>query len=156
MKNLFTILLLGCTVFALTANNAHAQKKFLNAAEVSSLFTDKTMKVRDENRGSKRKNPETYSAYSSEMGGMLAKFDNGSRKTWSWSVDDEGELCIRRTARRHSSGLTCGFIYKENNGVYKMYNAKHAYKQNGKMVEGKHIELIATFSSFKKGNVLKK
>ncbi len=169
MKNFFFILVICCSILTVAADKSFSsdkaytqkgiaktfsQKKVLNAAEVSQLFVDKTMNVLSEKTDKDTGKHVTYKAYVSEMGALPVVFESGARETRTWSVKDDGALCIRRTMKRHTGGVICGYIVPEGNGVYKMYEAKHVYEKSGRVVGGKHIKQLLTFSSFKKGNTL--
>ncbi len=154
MKNLFFILIICCSFISFPADKSYAQKKVLNAAEVSRLFVDKTMNVLGENVDKKTGEQWKYKAYASEMGGLLVIFESGARQTRSWSVSDDGAFCIGTVMGRSTGGATCGYIVPQGNGVYKMYKARHVYEKDGRVVGAKQTKLLVTFSNFKKGNSL--
>jgi hypothetical protein len=154
MKNFFFILVICCSIISFSADSSNAQKKVLNASEVSRLFVDKTMNVVGENIDKKSGKPWKYRAYTSEMGGLLVIFESGARQNRTWSVRDDGSFCIGRDMGRRTGGATCGYIVPEGNGVYKMYKAKHVWERDGRVVGGKQIKLLVTFSNLKQGNSL--
>ncbi len=154
MKNFFFILVICCAVLSFSADKSCAQKKVLNAAEVSQLFVDKTMYVVGEERDKKTGDNWKYKAYTSEMGGLLVIFESGARQNRTWSVQDDGAFCIGRDMGRLTGGATCGYIVPEGNGVYKMYKAKHVWEKNGRVIGGQQIKLLVTFSNMTKGNNL--
>lgn len=154
MKHFFFILVICCAIISFHSDNVYAQKKVLNASEVSQLFVNKSMNIvgmeKDKNTGK----PRTAKAYASEMGGLLVVWDSGGRQTRSWSVSDDGAFCIGKAMGRRTGGMSCGYVVPEGNGVYKMYKAKHVYTKDGRVVGGKQVKLMMTFSNLQKGNTL--
>ncbi len=170
MKNFFFILVICCSILTVTAEKSFSshkaytqkgiartfsQKKILNAAEVSRLFNDKTVNVLSEKTEKKTRKHVKYRAYFSEMGTLLVVFENGAREPRTWSVKADGALCLRRIKRIHGGGgLFCGYVVPEGKGIYKMYKAKHVNVKDGRVIGGRHIKQLVTFSNFKKGNTL--
>lgn len=85
---------------------------------------------------------------------MPVVFESGARETRTWSIKADGALRIRKSMGRHRRSAICGYIVPEGNGVYKMYKVKHVYEKNGRVVGGKHIKQLLTFSNLRKGNQL--
>ncbi len=131
-----------------------SQQGVLNASEVSQLLIGKTMNVLSEKTDKDTGKHMKYKAYVSELGAWLVVFESGARETRTWSVKDDGALCTKRTMGRHTNLVNCGYIVPKGNGVYKMYEVKHVYKKNGRVVGGKHVKQLVTFFNFKKGNRL--
>lgn len=154
MKNFLFILILCCSIISFSAGRIYAQKRVLNASEVSELFVDKTMNVVGEDTDKRTGEHWKYRAYTSPMGGLLVVFESGARQTRTWSVRDDGAFCIGKVMGRRTGGATCGYIVPQANGVYRMYKAKHVYEKDGRVVGGKQIKLLVTFSNLKKGNNL--
>ncbi|MBL4901890.1 MAG: hypothetical protein JKY62_04505 [Desulfocapsa sp.] len=169
MRNLFFILVICSTVLAVTAaksfssDKAYTQKgiartfsqnKVLNASEVAELFADKTMNVISEKTAKDTGTHVQYKAYFSDMGLILVVFGSGARETRMWSVKEDGALCIKRNMGRHTGGVTCGYIVPTGNGEYKMYKAKRVSTKKNRVIGGKQIRQLSTFSNFKKGNTL--
>lgn len=169
MKNFFFILVICFSILTVTADKSFSsdkaymqkgiartfsQKRVLNASEVSQLFVGKTMNVLSEKTNKKTRKHLKYKAYVSELGALPVVFESGARESRIWSVKADGALCIKRSIGRHRGGVICGYIVPEGNGVYKMYKAKHVYEKNGRVVGGRHIKQLLTFSNFKNGNTL--
>ncbi len=153
-EELFFLLVICCTVISFSADKSYAQKIVLNAAEVSQLFVNKTMNVVGDKTDKRTGDNWKYKAYTSEMGGLLVIFESGARQNRTWSVQDDGAFCIGRDMGRRTGGSTCGYIVPEGNGVYKMYKAKHVWERDGRVVGGKQIKLLVTFSNLQEGNKL--
>jgi len=169
MKKFFFILLISCSIFTVAAEKSFSsdkaytqkgvastfsRKTILNATEVSRLFNDRTVTVLSEKTEKNTGKHLKYKAYFSGMGALLVVFENGAREPRTWSVKADGALCLRRTQRTHRGGVSCGYIVSEGNGVYKMYKVKHVKIKGGRVVGGRNIKQLLTFSKFKKGRTI--
>ena len=169
MRNFFFILVISCFIFTVAVDKSFSsdkaytqkgiaktfsQKRVLTASEVSTLFIDRTMNVLSEKTDKKTREHLKFKAYVSEMGAMPVVFESGARETRTWSIKADGAFCLRKTKGRHTGSVICGYIVPDGDGVYKMYKAKHVYEKNGRVVGGRHIEQLLTFSNLNKGNTL--
>jgi hypothetical protein len=156
MRKYFFILLVCCAGFIFSVDSGYAEKKALNAAEVAQLFSNTTFNVVSENKDKETKELKTSRVYSSEMGGLRVVFDSGAIENRSWSVTDEGALCLsrRQGSRRGGRGDLCGYLVTEDNATYWLYKAKFVDHVDGRAVKAKSKKLLMTFSNFKQGNAL--
>lgn len=152
MKNLICTFITCCLILSVCVATGYAQKRALDASEVSQLFLGNSVDIVGENIDKRTGEPWKYRAYASDLGVLLVVFESGARQTRSWSVSEDGAFCFGKPLERHKGGTTCGYIVPQEGGVYKMYKAKHLYHKDGKVVGGKQVKLLVTFSNFQKGN----
>jgi len=140
MKCLYRILVL--TLLTLTAWGCAPASKpdvdvvlpagTLNAAEVTALFSDKT--VESVVVGSGRVSTTYY-----DPNGQVRQLQNGQQRVGTWQVREDGRMCLDM----EDGGDKCRIIVKEGD-TYRKYIVK---------LSGKHQHVI-DYRSFRNGNPL--
>jgi len=124
---LFIILIGGCASMAVPLPPGT-----LNAAEVTALFSGKTVESRLDETG---RISLTY--YNPD--GRLHQLQEGRIRNGSWRVKDNGRICLQMEQKSER----CRIIVNEGT-VYRKYVVK---------ADGSHQPII-TYTSFRKGNLV--
>ena len=120
-----------CSLMVLAATTALAENE-LSAAEVTELFSGKTVEGINVNKG------YSFKAYFDPNGTVRAKYAVGGRQG-KWRVDKKGRKCIKWEDQRKEK---CFVLVKEGE-VYEEFKIK----KDGRR---KHV---ATFKKFTEGNL---
>lgn len=134
-------------------SQANGADKILSPAEITQLFTDKTMTaVVMGRRGNDREKP--FKVFTSAMGAVRTLSETGAVDSRSWSVTDKGQMCFSSSFSNRKGGGTCGYIVADGSGAYRMYDTKKLQERGGVVAGAKKNDLILVFSEFVAGNIL--
>jgi hypothetical protein len=154
MKNI-ALTLTSLIAVILLGNQAIADDIVLSAAQVTKLFTDRTMTV----ELVKQKDEPPFRVYTASDGMVRNRHNDEDSDNRTWKTSENGRFCISRTFRRqrlaNASGSTCGFIVTDGSGVFRLYESKKVTVESGQLVGVERNDLLLNFSSFSAGNTLK-
>jgi len=154
MKNI-ALALTSLIAVVLLGNQAIAEDVVLSAAQVTKLFSDRTMTVEQV----KHKDEAPFRVYTASNGMVRSRHNDEDSDNRTWKTSENSRFCFSRSFRRqrstNASGSTCGFIVTDGGGVYRLYQSKKLKVENGQLVGVKKNDLLLNFSSFSAGNTLK-
>lgn len=152
MKNFILLIAAGIMIISV-GSQAYGADKILTPAEVTSLFSDKTMTA--VSLGHKDKNREKpFKVFTSGMGAVRTMSETGAVDSRSWSVTEKGQICFSSSFKNRKGGATCGYLVTDGGGTYRMYDSKKLQSRGGKVGGAKKKDLKLIFSQFVSGNSL--
>jgi hypothetical protein len=152
MKNAIWIVSLFLVTLLLTSHAA-AKNTVLTAAEANKLLSDHTMIVTEVEPDKDTGKTVSFTAYFTDVGSIRTVHPDGSSKTFSWSITEDGSLCVRNNMRW--AGGICGFVVSDGRGSHKLYRNRRGSARtetrNGRAVFMSDWKHFLSFSDIKAG-----
>ncbi len=152
MKRLCRVVVI-CLFSLLASSQVFAKGSVLNASEVNRLLVGNIVTITMAKVDKKTGRKKSFRAAILHDGLVHTSQKTGATRHYSWAIRDDGSFCFKNTMRR-KRGASCGFFYRGEPGVYKLYRVKGAESKDGRVIAVRRAKLQLTVTDVTKGGKL--